>query len=208
MKYILFVIVIATLSCKSHKETMLNNEEIVINENYLTNEEKNILTDFLTVELKKKRYKRYINYEFIVIEEALKKQKSITTYELNYNYKSSWGKFINEWILDSLQIRKLKNELKNEEIYNWKLSNFKNFKVSLLKNEELIKTTNTGEYLQNRLIIYLSKPLIIDKNNAFVSFEIGIGDLGFSSLTHFTVLMTKTGNIWAENGLYYDGVYN
>src|SRR5574343_465932 len=106
------------------------------------------------------------------------------------------------------QIKKIKNQLKNEDVYHWKVSDFKNLKVKILKHEELRKTTNTGEYLQNNLIIYLSKPLIIDKNNVLISFEIGDGGFGFYPITHFTVLMRKINNKWVENGYYEDGVFN
>jgi hypothetical protein len=58
------------------------------------------------------------------------------------------------------------------------------------------------------LIIYLSRPLIIDEKNAFISFEVGNGQLGFGSITHFTVLMRKVNNKWEQNDYYEDGVFN
>jgi hypothetical protein len=82
--------------------------------------------------------------------------------------------------------------------------------VSLLKDEELRTIINTGVYvnLPSRLLIYLSKPLIIDENNAFISFEIGNGQLGFASINHFTVLMKKVNNNWVIFEYFYDGVFN
>lgn len=191
-------------SCSTNKPKEQTND----NNSNLTKIEKTIVNDFLDKELIKERYKNYEDFEIIVIEEALKKAKPLADYEFNYKYKNSWGSSIKEWIIDSLQIIKIKNQLKNEDVYHWKVSDFKNVKVKILKREELRKTTNTGEYLQNNLIIYLSKPLIIDENNVLISFEIGDGGFGFYPITHFTVLMRKINNKWVENGYYEDGVFN
>lgn len=205
MKNLFFILFITLLSCKS--QNTINNNITNPNKNDLSAIEINIVNDFLTDELKKDRYKYKKNYQLIIIEEALKKQKSISTYEFNYKYKESWGKFINKWILDSLQVKKIKEELENEEVYHWKKSDFTNLKVGILKREDLIKTTNTGEYLRGNLIIFISRPLVINKKNAFISFDIGNGDFGNGAITHFTVLMRKVKNKWVTNGYYEDGVY-
>lgn len=202
MKKLLFFVVISLYySCAVH------NKPVQKNHNELTQIEKNIIDAFLDAELDKERYYRFKNYKYVVIEEALKKSKPLSDYEFNYKYKNSWGSSITEWILDSLQIKKLQVEIENEEVYHWKVVDFKKDIAYTFKFEELRKTTNTGEYLQNRLIIYLSRPLIIDENNAFISFEIGNGDLGFYPITHFTVLMRKKENKWVESGFYEDGVF-
>ncbi|NHM04009.1 hypothetical protein [Flavobacterium celericrescens] len=203
-KIFLIVLIMFIYSCSTNKPKEQTND----NNSNLTKIEKTIVNDFLDKELIKERYKNYKDFEIIVIEEALIKTKPLADYEFNYKYKNSWGSSIKEWIIDSLQIKKIKNQLKNEDVYHWKVSDFKNLKVKILKHEELRKTTNTGEYLQNNLIIYLSKPLIIDKNNVLISFEIGDGGFGFYPITHFTVLMRKINNKWVENGYYEDGVFN
>ena len=199
-------------SCSVQKNNKLNNtqKDLISIESKITETEGNIINDFLEVELEKDRYKNYKDAEIVVIEEVLKKTKPISVYEFNLKYKESWGKFINNWILDTLQIKKIKLDIENEELYYWKVSDFKNIKVSLLKYEELRTIINTGAYsnLPPRLIIYLSKPLIIDENNALVSFEIGDGQFGFASINHFTVLMKKVNNKWEQSDLYYDGVFN
>ncbi|MEZ4878120.1 MAG: hypothetical protein R2805_11285 [Flavobacterium sp.] len=61
----------------------------------------------------------------------------------------------NMYFLDNLQINKIKNNLKDEDIYRWKTTDFKKIKISLFKYEELIKATNTGKYLKkiNHLLI-------------------------------------------------------
>jgi superfamily II DNA or RNA helicase len=61
------------------------------------------------------------------------KSKNLSVYEFNFKYKDSWGKFINDWILYSLEIEKIKSELTNEKVYHWKESDFINKKMSLLK---------------------------------------------------------------------------
>jgi hypothetical protein len=198
---ILFLIIF--ISCGIKKET-----NVTVNKG-ITDLEKQIVNDFLDTELKKERYNNYKDYQIVVIEEALGKMKPLSTYEFNYIYKNSWGKFISEWQLDSLQIKRIKAGLKNEKIYFWKASDFNNFKVNILKYEELRNIINTGQYinLPKRKIIYLSTPLIIDNNNALLSFEIGNGDLGFNPITHFTVLMQKVNGIWIQKSFYEDGVY-
>lgn len=199
-------------SCQNQKEFTKRNLTAKSKSN-LNKIENSIINDFLDIELKKERYKRYKDYEIVIIEEALKKIKSIDTYLYSFDEWNSMNKINksedvkNMYFLDTIQIKKIKNNLKDEEVYHWKVADFKKIKISLFKYEELIKTTNTGEYLKKKLIIYLSRPLIIDENNAFISFEIGNGDLGFSSITHFTVLMRKKENKWVESGFYEDGVF-
>lgn len=116
----------------------------------------------------------------------------------------------NQYFLDRLRIKKLKIELEKEELYHWKVTDFRNIKVSLLKYEELRTIINTAAYskFSSRMVIYLSKPLILNENNAFISFEVGDGQLGFHSINHFTVLMRKIDNKWEQSNYYYDGVYN
>lgn len=198
-------------SCSLYKQREQNNNN---NDDNLSEIENSIINDFLDIELKKERYKRYKDYEIVIIEEALKKMKSIDTYLYSLDEWNSMNKINksedvkNRYFLDTIQIKKIKNNLKDEEVYRWKTSDFKRDIAYTFKFEELRKTTNTGEYLKKKLIIYLSRPLIIDENNTFISFEIGNGDLGFSSITHFTVLMRKVNNTWFEKTLYFDGVFN
>ena len=214
--YLLFCVLL--FSCSSRKNNKLNdlNSTPISIESKLTEAEGNIINDFIDIELKKERYKNYINSEIVVIEEALKKYKSIETYLysrdewISIDRINKMGDPQNKYFLDTLQINKIKFELENEEIYHWKVSDFKNVKVNLLKYEEFRTIINTNAYadFSSKLIIYLSSPLIIDENNAFLSFEIGNGQLGFQSINHFTVLMTKVNNKWTQSDYFYDGVFN
>lgn len=218
-KHIFILSLVLLFSCSAKKTNKLNSiptAQISI-ETKLTETEFNINNDFIDVELKKERYLNYKDFEIVIIEEALKKYQSVETYIYSYDEWISMTKIDrredieNRYFLDSLYVKKIKLELEKEEIYHWKISDFKNIKVSLLKYEDLIKIIRINAYgstISKRLIIYLSKPLIIDKNNALISFEIGNGQLGFHSINHFTVLMKKVNNKWEQSDYYYDGVFN
>lgn len=208
MKKLLFFVVISFYySCALH------NKPVKENDNELTQIEKDIIDAFLDAELNKERYYRFKNYKYVVIKEALKKIKSIDTYLYSLDEWNTMNKINksenvkNMYFLDSLQINRIINNLKDEDVYHWKKTDFRNIKVKLLKFEELRKTTNNGRYLKNNLIIFLSRPLLIDKNNALLSFDIGNGDMGNYSITHFTVLMQKVDDIWAQRYYYEDGVF-
>lgn len=203
--FVLISILICQQSFGQSKRPKVKN--IITAENIAT--ENTIINEFLDVELKKDRYKNYNGYDFFIIEEALKKMKPLSDYEFNLKYKDSWGKSINNWILDTIQIKDLKIQLEKEEVYHWKVSDFKNIKVDFYKYEQLRTIINTGAYinLPKRLIIFLSRPLIINENNALISFDIGNGTLGNSAITHFTVLMTKENGKWNEKEYYQDGVF-
>lgn len=208
MKKIFLIAVLMSIhSCSlyKHKEQTNNN-----NDGNLSEIEKTIVNDFLDVELKKERYKSYKDFEFLVIEEALKKSKPLSDYEFNYKYKNSWGSSITEWILDSLQIKKIKDEIDNEEVYHWKESDFNNIKVSLLKYNLFREKINSKKpmFEKEGFVIFLSKPLIIDDNNALISFDFLNCNYLCNGINHSTILMRKVNNKWVENGYYEDGVFN
>lgn len=207
MKYFtVFFFTIIFSSCRS---------QVNIKQNNIKQSENSIVNDFLDAELKNESYKKYKDYNIVIIEDAGNGIKSLNAYE--YAYKDFHSNVKNVtlednlrlgWILDSLELKKYREKIINIESYEWKVTDFKNIKVKLLKFEELRKTTNTGKYLKNNLIIFLSSPLLIDKNNALLSFEIGNGDLGFNSITHFTALMKKKNDKWEVQTSYWDGVVN
>lgn len=207
MKYFtVFFFTIIFYSCRS---------QVDIKQNNINQSENSIVNDFLDAELKNELYKKYKDYKIVIIEDAGNGIKSLNAYE--YAYKDFHSNVKNVtlednlrlgWILDSIEIKKYREKIVNIEPYEWKVTDFKNIKVELLKFEELRKTTNTGKYLKNNLIIFLSRPLLIDENNALLSFEIGNGDLGFNSITHFTALMKKKNDKWEVKTNYWDGVVN
>jgi hypothetical protein len=200
MKYILYLIItIVLLSCKPQKQVtqVSKNSSSFSIENNLTEVESSIINDFMDVELKDDLYKNYRELQYIIIEESFKKKKSIEAYLysekewLPISKKLTRKEVEKVFFLDSLQTQKIKLELKNEEEYHWKVSDFKNIKVNLLKREELRKMIQTNTLFNDsaRLVFYLLKPLIIDRNHAFLSYEIDKCNYICINMTHFTVLM-------------------
>ena len=207
------ILIIIMLSCTSKKASSDNikniyNHQSIDSTSNLSDVELNIVNDFLEVELKADLYKSYKNFNFFVIAEANKKTKPLYAYEFSYKEFFKRNKERDFWLLDSLQIKKKKEEIQFEKQYYWKVSDFKNIDVSILKYEELRTIINTGAYisLPSKLIIYLSKPLIIDNKNALISFDIGNGNSGYSEINHFTVLMKKVNEKWIQYELFDDGV--
>lgn len=222
MKNLIFLsIIVIFATCASKKNTTQNKEIHLLTQlkpmdDTLNTEEINIINNFLDDELKNKLYQIYKEYNIIIIEDAGNGIKSLNTYEYAYkDYHYLNGKDVTQednlrlgWILDSLEIKKYREKIVNLKSYTWKITDFKNIKVKLLKFEELRKTTNTGEYLKKNLILFLSRPLLINKHTALLSFEIGNGDLGFWSVNHFTALMKKKNDKWEVETSYWDGVVN
>ena len=209
---ILIVIIFAFFSCKCVEETKCVRVK-KSSEKKLSDEESAIINDFMNAEFKKEQYIEYKGYEIMIIEESIKKIKNIDTYLYSLTDWKAMNKnrSINDardlYFLDSLQINIVKSEIEKEKLYRWKISDFKNVKVNLLNYEELRESINKGRYLKGKLIVYLSRPLIIDKNNAFISFDIGKGDMGFYPITHFTVSMKKENDKWIQSEFYEDGVF-
>lgn len=214
MKNIIYLLLITLISsCKGLKEINNNKHNVT---NNLTKLERKIINDFLEAELKKDRYKYYKNQEIVVIEESIKKMKSIDTYLYSLDEWNTMNRINksedknNMYFLDSLQLIKLNRNLTNEDVYHWKVSDFKNKEVILQTYDDFINTTKKDDfiYLPNRLILFLSRPLIIDKNNVFISYECIHKEVVYVSITHFTLLMRKVNNKWKQMGHYEDGVYN
>ncbi|WP_417943063.1 hypothetical protein [Flavobacterium sp. RS13.1] len=202
-------------SCSAQKNnTKIDPIEIPV-ESSLNKVENDIVNDFLAAELKKDRYINYKDFEITIIEEALKKIKAVESYSYSYNERIAMNKnnkvskMESIYFLDSLQIKKMELELKDEPIYHWKISDFTKTKVKLLKTEELRKIINSGSYTNPpyRLIIQLSRPLIIDTDKALISFDIGNSQFGYGGINHFTALVKKVNNKWEQNGYYFDGVF-
>lgn len=212
-KHTIIILIIIMLSCTSKKTTTYTIKKTPIHQSInstsnISEIELNIVNDFLEDELKSDRYKSYENFNFFVIEEARKKSNSLYAYEFSYKEFYKQNKERDFWLLDSLQIKKKKEELEFEKQYYWKVTDFKNIKVSLLKYEEFREIIKKGQYvdLPNRLIIHLSTPLIIDDKNALISFDIGNGNLGYGAIKHFTVLMKQVGDKWIQYEFFDDGV--
>lgn len=218
MKCFIFIFsIISLVSCTSIKNTAKTKEtqpykhlKSIVES--LPTEEYNIVNDFLDIELASERYKFYIGKETILIEEAGNGLENLFAYEYAYKDFHSYGNKgtaeDNErlgWVIDTLHIKELKNKYSDKNPYNWQSSDIKNYKVSVMKNETTTKIINSGEYasLPEKLILRITKPLIIDNYNAFISFRLGV--LGFNTINNYTALMKKTNGKWKIVASYWDG---
>lgn len=223
MKYLIFILsIVIFASCSSQKNAPITKETEPLTQlksvvDSLTIEESKIVNDFLESELVTDSYNRYKDYQYVIVLESLPKKKAIESYlysqresqeKRDFPLKKEDAKKF--FFLDSLELKKINFELENEPIYHWKVSDFKNIKVSLITHKKIIQMSNTGEYhnLPNRLIIYLSRPLVFDSEKAFISFSIGSSFLSFNPICHFSALMKKENNKWVQIVTYDDGVYN
>lgn len=207
-----FVLCILLFSC-SIKKNEISSKESTGSIDNLTATERSVVNEFLESELASDRYKYYKDYPLVIIMESLPKKKAIESYlytqrellELKGlpSKKEDIEKF---FFLDSLEIKKINSELENETIYHWKVSDFNN-KVSLVSDKKVIEMTNTGEYLNfaQKLMIYLSKPLMLGSKKAFISFSVNI--MPFNPINHFSVLMINKNNKWVQSVTYFDGIY-
>ena len=219
MKYLIYTSLIAIFtSCISQKnapkiketQAMTQLKSIV---DTLPREEKNIVNDFLDIELVSEIHKNYNNLEIIMIEDAGNGIENLLTYEYAYRDFHSGG---NEstlednvrlgWILDSLQIKELKNKYSDKKEYHWRSSDIKNFKVNIMKNDTLRKYLKKDRFIElsDKLVLLIKKPLIIDENNAFISIYTRRGFIGHN-LSNYTALMKKTNGKWKIGASYWDG---
>lgn len=176
----------------------------------LSETEKTIVNDFLTSELKKDNYKRYADFQINVIAESIKQSKPISDYAFNYQHKKSWGVAVNEWVIDSVGLNKLKLQKQFDSVYLWKSTDFYCVDVKILKTEAFNQIIKKGAFGLNEtkyLIVALSRPVIIDSSHALLSFDIGNGQLGNAAITHFTVLMKKVNEQWMTEHYFEDGIY-
>ncbi len=207
-----FVLCILLFSC-SIKKNEISSKESTGSIDNLSATERSVINEFLESELVSDRYKYYKDYPLVIVMESLPKKKAIESYLYTQrelleskglpSKKEDIEKF---FFLDSLEIKKINSELENETIYHWKVSDFNN-KVSLVSDKKIIEMTNTGEYLnfQQRLIIYLSKPLMLGSKKALISFSVSI--MPFNPISHFSVLMINENNKWVQSVTYFDGIY-
>lgn len=207
-----FILCILLFSC-SIKKNEISSKESTGSINNLSDTERSVINEFLESELVSDRYKYYKDYLLVIVMESLPKKKAIDSYLYTQrelleskglpSKKEDIEKF---FFLDSLEIKKINSELENETIYHWKVSDF-NTKVTIVSDKKIIEMTNTGEYLNfsDRLIIYLSKPLILDSEKAFISFS--VSRMPFNPISHFSALMIRENNKWVQSVTYYDGVY-
>lgn len=208
----LLLSVVIFASCISKKNTTSHKKIPLLIADTLNKEEENIVNDFLDFELASERYKNYINREIILIEEAGDIIDNLLVYEYAYKDFHSYGNKSTTtdndrlgWILDSIQIKELKNIYVATKDYHWKSSDIRHFKVSIIKNDAIRNIINKGEYtnLPEKLLLNITRPLIINNNNAFISFR--LRNLGFNTINYYTALMKKVNGKWLIQASYWDG---
>lgn len=209
-KTIIICLSFLVLSCSVKKNnTDPDTTSQIINKNNLTEIEVTIVNDFLEKELIKDRYKPYKDYPICIIKEELGKLYSLKIYEYCYSERNSLVKNSTnkDWILNESQIKKIQKDLTSNENYYWKVSDFKTFNVSIIESSEVRKSIKENTYIKlpKRLLIYLSTPLVIDKENAFISLSLGDSSLGFTTINRFTALLNKNQEgKWEIDSYYYD----
>lgn len=185
-KNVLFIIiVILSFSCSSSIRTKKIFE--------LNKTEREVINVFMEHELASDTYKYRTNNTIVVIESAIPKKQVLNDY-LSFirNYKES--------LIDSLQAVKMKNEFEKEQQYYWCQHDFKIKNLQTQSRENFEKTIKTEKYfhLPKRIIFHLSVPIIINDNEALISFISGEGDLGYTLINSGTILITKNNkNQWA-----------
>ena len=227
MRYLTLVLFgIILFSCSTQK-TVNKKKEIQLNEQskkelcpyceeVLINEEKDIVNDLLQEELTSDRYKGREGQEKVLIEEANSPITPLSAYEYAFkDWHNSNRTIVNEtdvnnrWFLDSLQINEFKNKFKNDKGCHWKSADIIFFKVSIITQQSFADIIKNSSYINmpEKLILIISKPLLIGKNKALISFNSGSSVAGFNTIERFTVLMKKINGKWIKDTDYFDGVY-
>lgn len=174
--------------------------------------EKELINEFLKLQLNTNTLKPYKNIPIAFIKEASGVLSPLNDYEYSYNqYIYQFGKVNkSDWILDSTQVQKYKMLYKNEKRYVWQKNDFEIENFSIISTNDLKKSIQQGTYtdLPRRLIVYLSRPLIIDKKNILISFTAGNSSFGFSTVVRHTVLMKKKDGVWTFDNFFYGNIYD
>lgn len=154
------------------------------------------------------RYKSKRGLEILLIEDAGNRNWSLAAYEFNFQNKKSFGFGKDFSMLDSLQIEKLKSKHNKEKAYSWKAEDIKNFKVTIMSREAFENTIRTAAYIKlpEKLVLYISRPLVIDATNALIFFNSGSSRFGFSTIQRYTMLMKKVNGKWVKDTYYDDGI--
>lgn len=180
----------------------------------LTTDEKNLVNDFLDLELASEKYKNQIKQEIIVIKEAGNGVGNLEVYEFAYkNFHSEGYRPTDEvnqrlgWILDTLQIKKLKKTYNAKNQYQWKNSDIKKFKISIMKKEKFRNIITSTEYLNlpEKIVLYITKPILIDNSLGLITLRSGSTLLGFRTINNYTALMNKINGKWQIRASYWDG---
>lgn len=181
--------------------------------------EKEIANLFLYDQLSTKQYENYKNFDILLFNNAGSNVNTLGVYEYSFKNRDGCscrkvnpnddGSYnIKNWILDSLEIAQIKSADKNNKTYFWKKSDFKNFNIAIITSEENSRNIKSELYLKKKyLLISISKPFLIDENNALIYFNSTLADGLNSSIEHFGVLLKKVNGKWMRDAFLDDGIY-
>lgn len=82
--------------------------------------------------------------------------------------------------------------------------------MDIINEKDFNHYVSKGLLIEKPLIkvIYISKPLIVNKDKAFISFVTSSNEFNFANVYHFTVLMKKKDEKWVKTFIYEDGVFH
>ncbi len=170
--------------------------------------DKQIINDFMTQKLASERYKNYKNLQILLFSNAGSRANSLSAYEYSFKEKN-WTPGIKEWILDSTQINTIKEKKKNKKLYFWNKADFSPLNIEMITQEKYMRNIKSELYTNNRkLVLFITKPLIIDKNNAMLFFDSSVVDIIPFDIEHYTVLLKKQNNKWVIDTYFFDGNIN
>lgn len=166
-----------------------------------------VVNNFVEQKIKEK-YSFYKDKENILINKAGNGKGALLVYEQKYKDTSQFDYKFQNWIVNDIELEKLKKQIKTRKKYYWKESDFSNFKFYIIGDNENRQNFKSNYYLSIQkefIIITISKPVLIDKRHALVWF--GVKNKFGSTLDNCVVLMEKGEGIWKIKSYYHYEIY-
>jgi hypothetical protein len=212
MKYIIFFFIFF-ICCKAKKENLSQMNSLELGT--ISADEKKIVNDFLIFEFASNKYKNYQDYDKILIDKAENGLQSINAYEYAYKDWHSLNEASKDdnnrlgWFLDTIQIRKLKQDIETKKMFIWKKTDFEKINFKLIKSDSIKILTEKGVFINSApaLLIKLSKPIIFKANYALITFAVR-NTYGHNEIYHSTSLLKKINGNWVVINDYWDGMMN
>lgn len=192
------------LSCASQLNNKNSTKEYTLSSN-----EKNIISDFINEEFSSKKYNNYKNYKIYLRRKGFSEFSPLLIYGFCYDERNNKVRTANNkyWILNKEQLKTIKDTLQIKN-FTWKETDITNFRVSMIDSEDVNNSIKKGgdyEQYNESLILSLSTPVLINKNNAFLTYLCVEALYGFSTFDFYAVLLKKNKNgKWLIDSYYYD----
>lgn len=171
--------------------------------------EKQILNDFIEVQLQSTKYENIKNLDVILIKESGILLGPVYTYESNFKNRKYFTNKLNQWIIDSVEITNLKKRYAGAIGDPWNEDDIKNLEYSVITSKQDRDNRRTNYYVHSpeKILLSISKPIPIKNGYALLSFHSQLSNLGFGTIERFTVLMKKVNGKWIKSGYYFDQIY-